>query len=312
MRKIPIIMDVDTGIDDAIALTVALQSDKLDIKGVTVVAGNQTLAKTLKNTLDVVDFLGRGDVPVARGAAGSLVREQIIAGETHGENGLGGAVLPRASITRVEEDAVDFIRKTLEESREKITIVPTGPLTNIALLLLAYPHVKDKIEKIVMMGGGAFEGNCNASSEFNIMADPQAAAVVFASGVQIVMCGLDVTMKAYTTIEDINRVRSTGTEAGAFCADAFMHYYNRYIANSRLPGCAVHDAVAVAYLIAPEIIKAKAATVRVDIDGDKTYACTASDFRPYRDKSKDNALVCMDIDREAFVKIIIDACKSYK
>ena len=207
---------------------------------------------------------------------------------------------------------VSFLRKTLEESEEKITLVPVGPMTNIALLLLAYPHVKDKIEKIVMMGGGAFEGNSNAVTEFNILVDPEAANVVFASGVPIVMCGLDVTMKAYATKEDIDRVRNTGTIAGEFCAEAFQHYYNRYIKNSRLPGCAVHDAVAVCYITHPHLITTKPATARVDIDGKHTYGCTACDFRPWRDKSQDNALVCLDIDREAFIDIMVKACESYK
>lgn len=181
MTKTPIIMDVDTGIDDAIALTVALQAKSLDIKGITVVAGNQTIEKTLKNTLDVVEYLGRTDIPVAKGAEKPLVAPQIIAEETHGESGLGSAKLPAASIQPVEEDAVSFMRRVLEESDEKITLVPTGPLTNIALLLMAYPHVKEKIEKIVVMGGGAFEGNASATSEFNILVDPHAASVVFAS-----------------------------------------------------------------------------------------------------------------------------------
>lgn len=311
MIKKPIIMDVDTGIDDAIALTVALQAEALDIKGITVVAGNQTIEKTLKNTLDVVEYLGRTDIPVAKGAEKPLVAPQIIAEETHGESGLGNARLPEASIKPVKEDAVSFMRRVLEESSEKITLVPTGPLTNIALLLMAYPHVKEKIEKIVVMGGGAFEGNASATSEFNILVDPHAASVVFASGLPIVMCGLDVTMKAYATKEDIQAVRDTGTKAGEFCADAFRHYYDIYTKYTRLPGCAVHDAVTIAYLLHPDMITVKPATVRVDIDGIHSYACTASDFRPWRDKSKDNALVCMDIDRQAFVNLIIDACKNY-
>ncbi|MEG1782847.1 MAG: nucleoside hydrolase [Oscillospiraceae bacterium] len=312
MKKTPIIMDVDTGIDDAIALMLALQSDELEIKGITVVAGNQTLPKTLHNTLSVVEYLGRKDIPVAKGASCPLVRDQFTAGATHGETGLGTAHLPEPTIKEIELDAVSFLRQTLEQSKEKITLVPVGPMTNIALLLMSYPHVKEKIEKIVMMGGGAFEGNSNAVTEFNILVDPEATNVVFASGVPIVMCGLDVTMKAYATMEDINAVRATGTIAGEFCAEAFQHYYQRYITNSRLPGCAVHDAVAVTYILHPEMITTKRATARVDIDGKHTYGCTACDFRPGRDKSKDNVDVCFDIDREAFIKLIIKACESYK
>ena len=312
MKKTPIIIDVDTGIDDAVALVIALQSDKLDIRGITTVAGNQTIEKTTRNTLDVVEYFGRSEIPVAKGYSQPLVKPQVIAAYAHGESGLGTAKLPLAKKQAEELDAVSFMRKTLEESAEKITLVPTGPLTNIAILLMSYPHLKEKIEKIVLMGGGAYEGNSNPVAEFNIWADPEAAHVVFASGVQIVMCGLDVTMKAVVTLEDMYEIRDTGTKAGEFCFEAFKFYYDMYKKNSRVNGCAVHDAVTMAYLTQPEIIKAKPACVQVDIDGKHTYAGTAADFRPWRDTSKDNALVCLDIDREAFAKLIVDACKNYK
>ena len=216
MKKIPILMDVDTGIDDAIALMFAMQSDKLDIKGITAVAGNQVIEKTLRNTLDVVEFAGRSDIPIAKGAASPLVRKLEIAGDTHGESGLGSAKLPLAEKQPEDIDAVGLMRKVLEESDEKVILVPTGPLTNIALLLLAYPHVKEKIEKIVLMGGGAFEGNATPTAEFNIWVDPEAASVVFNSGLPVVLVGLDVTMKAYVTLEDINAMKATGTRAGEF------------------------------------------------------------------------------------------------
>ncbi|MBQ5782400.1 MAG: nucleoside hydrolase [Oscillospiraceae bacterium] len=312
MKKIPVIMDVDTGIDDAVALILAMQSDKLDIKGVTVVAGNQTLDKTLYNTLSVVDCFAKYPIPVARGAEKPLVIPQYVDPSTHGESGLGTAKLPVPKIKQHALDAVSFIRETLENSDEKITLVPVGPLTNIALLLVQYPHLKGKIEKIVMMGGGAFEGNMNAVEEFNIFVDPHAAKIVFDSGVDIVMCGLDITMKSYTTWEDIMRLKETGTAAGDFCAEAFGVYYNRYVTNSRLPGCAVHDAVAVTYLINPELITAYPAKVTVDIDGQESFGATVCDFRTTRDKSQDNALVCLDIDRKAFVDILVKACESYR
>ena len=311
MNKIPVIIDVDTGIDDAVALVVALQAKELDIKGITTVAGNQTIEKTTRNTLDVVEYFGRSDIPVAMGAKGPLVREQIIAAYAHGESGLGNAVLPTAKIQPHELDAVGFIKKTLEESEELITLVPTGPLTNIAILLKAYPHVKAKIKEIVLMGGGAFEGNSNATAEFNIFADPEAAAVVFDSGVKLVICGLDVTMKAMVTPEDVQTILETGTIAGKFIAEAFEFYINMYKKVSGISGCAVHDAVTITYLLKPELIKTKSGIAKVDIDGKESYAATICDFRPWREREKDNALVCLDIDREAFVQLIVDACKNY-
>ncbi|MBE6894395.1 MAG: nucleoside hydrolase [Ruminococcaceae bacterium] len=312
MKKIPVIMDVDTGIDDAVALILAMSSPHIDLKGVTVVAGNQILDKTIYNTLSVVDYFGGGDIPVAKGASKPLVKELYYDAATHGESGLGTAQLPKPAITAHRLDAVDFIKETLENSEEKVTLVPVGPLTNIALLLMCYPHIKEKIDKIVMMGGGAFEGNMNAVCEFNMFVDPEAAQVVFDSGVDIVMCGLDITMKSYTTMEDILRIKATGTKAGEFCAEAFGVYYDRYVNNSRLPGCAVHDAVAVTYLLHPEWIHTERANVKVDIDGTETYGQTVCDMRPNRNRHLDNATVCMDIDREKFIDLLVAACESYK
>ena len=311
MKKIPVIIDVDTGIDDAVALVLALQAKELDIKGITTVAGNQTIEKTTRNTLDVVEYFGRSDIPVAMGAKGPLVREQIIAAYAHGESGLGTAVLPMAKSPVHPLDAVSFIRKVLEGSDEPITLVPTGPLTNIAILLKAYPHLKEKIKEIVLMGGGAFQGNSNATAEFNIFVDPEAAAVVYASGVKIVMCGLDVTMKAIVTPEDVETIKAIGNKAGDFVAEAFSFYMAMYRKNANFTGCAVHDAVTITYLIKPELIKTRQGIARVDIDGKDSYAATICDFRPWRDKEKDNALVGVDIDREAFVQLIVDACKNY-
>lgn len=311
MSKIPVIIDVDTGIDDAMALVLALQSDKLDIRGITTVAGNQTIEKTTRNTLDVVEYFGRSEIPVAMGAKQPLVRPQIIAAYAHGESGLGTAVLPKAEKQAEELDAIDFIRTELEKSDEKITLVPTGPLTNIAILLKAYPHIKEKIEKIVLMGGGAFQGNSNATAEFNIYADPEAASIVFNSGIKLVMCGLDVTMKAIVTPDDINTIKAIGTKASDFIAEAFEFYMAMYKKNANFTGCAVHDAVTITYLIAPELIKTRQGIARVDIDGKDSYAATICDFRPWRDTEKDNALVGVDIDREAFVQLLLDACKNY-
>lgn len=149
MKKIPVIMDVDTGIDDAVALILAMSSPQIDLKGVTVVAGNQIIEKTLHNTLSVVDYFGNGNIPVAKGAAKPLVKELYYDAATHGESGLGTAVLPQPKIVPHRLDAVDFIRETLENSEEKITLVPVGPLTNIALLLMCYPHVKEKSIKLL-------------------------------------------------------------------------------------------------------------------------------------------------------------------
>jgi len=311
MSKIPVIIDVDTGIDDAMALVLALQSDKLDIRGITTVAGNQTIEKTTRNTLDVVEYFGRIEIPVAMGAKQPLIRPQVLAAYAHGESGLGTAVLPKAKKQPEELDAVSFIKKVLEESDEQVTLVPTGPLTNIAILLKAYPHIKNRIKEIVLMGGGAFVGNYNAAAEFNIFVDPEAAQIVFNSGVKLVMCGLDVTLKAIVTPEDINTIRAIGNKASDFIAEAVEFYMDMYKKSTVFTGCAIHDAVTITYLIAPELIKTRQGIASIDIDGKESYAATVCDFRPWRNKEKDNALVCVDIDREAFVNLLVDACKNY-
>ena len=161
------------------------------------------------------------------------------------------------------------------------------------------------------MGGGAYQGNSNATAEFNILADPEAANIVFASDVPVVMCGLDVTLKAMFNADEIEILRGLGTKAGDFVAEAFSFYLAMYRKVSNVNGCAVHDAVTITYLLHPELIKTKPATVRVDIDGRETYAATICDFTRWRDRTKDNALVGVDIDRDAFAQLIIDACKNY-
>ena len=312
MKKIPIIMDVDTGIDDAVAIMYAMRSEEIDIKGITVVAGNQVLSKTLQNTLNVVEYFGHPEIPVVMGAAAPLIKEQVIAPEVHGDSGLGRTVLPKASKKPELDDAITFLRKTIEESEDKITLVPVGPLTNIALLFLSYPHVKEKIEKIVMMGGGAFTGNQTAAAEFNIWVDPEAAAVVFNSGVPIVMCGLDVTLKSYVDRFDLDKFKAVGTKAGDFCYELFDFYLDTFGRKYNKDICAIHDAVTIFYLLHPEYVTTKKATVKVDIDGKYTYGCTATDFRPYRPADPNDPLVCMDIDRSKFVHELLKACESYK
>ena len=194
-----IILDCDPGHDDAIALLLALASPEVRLLGVTTVSGNQTLEKTTANAIRVLDHVGRDDVPVAAGAARPLVRERHVAAEVHGETGLDGPDLPPPSREPEPTHAIDWIAQTLEASSTPVTLVPTGPLTNIALFLARYPELGTKLERVVLMGGAVGEGNVTPAAEFNIWADPEAAHVVFASGLDLTMVGLDVTHKALLT-----------------------------------------------------------------------------------------------------------------
>ena len=195
--RTPIILDCDPGHDDAIALLLALASPEVDLLGVTTVHGNQTLEKTTANALRVLDLVGRDDVPVAAGADRPLQRELIVASHVHGDSGLDGPVLPPPRRAALDEPAVAFMERAIAASDAPVTLVPTGPLTNVALLLERTGGAN--VERIVLMGGAVAEGNMTPAAEFNIWADPEAAQAVFHAGIDTTMVGLDVTHLAVTT-----------------------------------------------------------------------------------------------------------------
>lgn len=303
-------MDVDTGVDDAIAICFALsRDDRLNMLGITTVAGNVGLDKTLPNTLKVVDFLGK-QVPVAKGASKALFteKENETAAFVHGTDGLGGAAIPEATSKPSELSAVEFIADCLRKSEEKVTLVPTGPLTNIAIFLMAYPELHEKIERIVLMGGAALGGNKTPTSEFNIAIDPEAAHIVFKSGVDIVMLGLDVTHKALTFEDEVQAMKQLNTKASKFITDALDFYFSHETKGAKLPGCPIHDACTIAYLLQPEIFTEYHCHVVVDIDGQYTRGCTVTDLHNVTGRTP-NAYVVMDVDREKFAQLMYDSIK---
>ena len=211
MRPIPTLIDCDPGHDDAIAILLALGSPEIELLGITTVAGNQTLEKTTANAIRVLEAVGRTDIPVAAGAERPLVRERRVAAEVHGETGLDGPDLPPARGQPVPAHAVDFLAERILGGAEAVTLVPTGPLTNIALLLARHPDVQPRIERIVLMGGAIGLGNVTPAAEFNIWADPEAAQRVFSSGLDVTMVGLDVTHKALMGRDHAERLRAGGS-----------------------------------------------------------------------------------------------------
>ncbi len=224
----PIILDCDPGHDDAIALVLALASPELDVKAVTSSAGNQTPDKTLRNVLRMLTLLKRTDIPVAGGAVKPLMRELIIADNVHGESGLDGPALPEPDFAPQNCTAVELMAKVLRESAEPVTLVATGPQTNVALLLNSHPELHSNIARIVIMGGAMGLGNWTPAAEFNIFVDPEAAEIVFQSGLPIVMAGLDVTHRAQIMAQDIERFRSVGNPVATTVAellDFFMEYH---------------------------------------------------------------------------------------
>ncbi|WP_217519465.1 pyrimidine-specific ribonucleoside hydrolase RihA [Vibrio metschnikovii] len=302
----PIILDCDPGHDDAIALILACASPSLTIKAVTTSAGNQTPEKTLNNALRILTLLGRSDIPVAGGALKPLMRELIIADNVHGETGLDGPTLPDPSFAPQTEHAVELMANILRQSEQPVTLVPTGPLTNIALLLATHRELIPKIQEIVLMGGGAETGNWSPAAEFNIYVDPEAAKLVFQSGIPITMCGLDVTHRAQIMDEDIERIRKIDNPIAGVVAellDFFMIYHRD--PKWGLEGAPLHDPCTIAWLLAPELFKAQTCWVGIETQGEYTQGMSVVD-RYQLTNQPANATVLFDVDRQGFVNLLVE------
>ena len=294
MNPRPIIIDTDPGIDDALALAIALFSQELDVRLITTVAGNVSLENVTRNTLKLLKLFGK-DVPVAKGAANPLIAEFVDASNVHGKTGMEGYEFPEPDTgLLLQEHAVNAMRRVIMESKEPVTLVPIAALTNVALLFAMYPEVKANIKEIVMMGGSASRGNKGVMSEFNIGTDPEAAQMVFQSKVPIVMAGLDVGLKALVMPEDSEEIRQMGR-----VGDMAYHLFKRYRGGSFGTGLKMYDSCAVAYLLCPEMYETAETYVGVELHGTMTAGCTVVDLKGYLHKEP-NALVCVDIDGEKF------------
>ena len=292
MSKRPIIIDTDPGIDDALALAIALFSDELDVRLITTVAGNVSLENVTLNTLRLLTFFGK-DVPVAKGAAKPLIVDFVDASNVHGKTGMEGYEFPEPKTELLlKENAVNAMYRAIMESPEPVTLVPIAALTNIALLFAVYPEVKEHIREIVMMG--ATRGNKGVMSEFNIATDPEAAQMVFQSGVPIVMAGLDVGLKALVLPEDSEEIKTMGK-----VGDMAYHLFKKYRGGSFKTGLKMYDSCAIAYLLCPELYTVEETYVGVELHGTMTAGCTVVDLKGYLHQEP-NAKVCMDIDGEKF------------
>jgi inosine-uridine nucleoside N-ribohydrolase len=299
-----IILDCDPGHDDAIALLLALASPEVELLGVTTVHGNQTLEKTTANALKVLEFAGRSDVPVAAGAERPLRRDPFVAAYVHGESGLDGPALPPPSSSPVPEHAVDFLARAVSESPEPVTLVPTGPLTNIGLFLARHPEAAMHVHRIVLMGGAIGEGNVTPAAEFNIWCDPEAADRVFSSGLDVTMIGLDVTHKALVGPVHAAQLRSSG-RVGGMVAE-LLEFYGRFHRETYgWDGSPIHDAVALAHAFRPGLVETVHTGVRVDCDGELGRGRTNVDLRG-RVGWEPNAEVGVDIDADAFVELLLE------
>ncbi|MFZ3495926.1 nucleoside hydrolase [Streptomyces sp. 5.8] len=303
---VPIIIDCDPGHDDALAIMLAAGDPAVDLLAITTVAGNQTLDKTTLNARRVCTVAGITDVPIAAGCARPLVQALSVADDVHGASGLDGPMFPEPTVDIVPEHAVDLIHRILTGHPEPVTLVPTAPLTNIALLLTRFPQDAARIREIVLMGGSTERGNRTPAAEFNILTDPEAADIVFRSGVPVTMCGLNVTHQALATPEVVARFEGLGTPLGHLCAELLTFFASTYRTLWGFPHPPLHDPVAVARVIDPGLVHCVDANVVVDLHGRYTRGATVVDLERYVDRPV-NARVAVGLETDRFWDRMIGA-----
>jgi inosine-uridine nucleoside N-ribohydrolase len=335
-----VIIDTDPGVDDAFALLLAMRSPDLKIEGITAVAGNVPLELTLPNALRMVEIAGRNDIPVAAGAKAPLVRRLVTAAYAHGENGLGGAVFPEPKIKPVSEPAAELMRATIRKYPGELTLITVGPLTNVATALNMDSELARMVRGLVMMGGSLSGGNITPAAEFNVYVDPEAARIVFQSGIPITMVGLDVTRKTSLTDEHVRVLESAQNPVSQAAANIARHAIDHNRERGFLVGPNMHDSLAVAAFLDPSLLKWKEYYVDVETSGELTagetlgYSPTAGDLRRrpevekqaaltmairgsaptlastktspvLRDKFVPNTNVAVDVDSERFFELLI-------
>ncbi len=303
----PIIIDTDPGQDDAVAILLALGSPELDVVGITTVAGNVPQPLVTTNALKLCELVGRTDVPVFIGAHRPLVRELYTAEYVHGPTGIDGTDLPNPVTTPQPKHAVDFIIDTcLAAGSDGVTICPIGPLTNIASAIAREPMIIANIREIALMGGGFFEGgNTTPVAEFNIYVDPDAATLVFNSGIPITMFPLDVTHKALVLPEDLERLRAIDTPVGEAVAGMLGFYERHDIDKYGIAGAPLHDPCVIAYLIDPELFSGKRCRVDVETESELTVGQTVVDWWGVTG-AEPNTMVMSDVDRLGFIDLVVE------
>jgi len=335
-----VIIDTDPGVDDALALLLAMRSPELKIEGITPVAGNVPLKLTLPNALRMVEVAGRAEIPVAAGGREPLVRRLVTAAYAHGENGLGGAEFPEPKIKPIPESAADFIRRTVRKYPGEVTLITIGPLTNVGVALRGDPELAGMVRNLVMMGGSLSGGNITPAAEFNVYVDPEAARIVFQSGIPITMVGLDVTRKTTLTDEHVRRLEAAQNPVSQAAAKIGRNVLEHNRKEGFLVGPNMHDPLAVASFINPELLKYEDYYVDVETEGELTagatlgYSPVAGDLRRrpgmeqkaglnfairgsaptlagtrtspvVRDKFVPNAKVAVDVDSGKFFELLI-------
>ena len=302
-----IIIDTDPGQDDAVAILTALASPEIEVLGITAVAGNVPLELTQKNARIVCELAGRTDIPVFAGARQPLRRPLVTAEHVHGRTGLDGPVLPDPTMPLQDRDAVDFIIETLRrEPAGSVTLVPIGPLTNIALALMKAPDIAPKIARIVLMGGAYFEvGNITPAAEFNIYVDPEAARAVFAAGAPLVILPLDATHEALTSRGWIETMRGMPGRCGPAVA-SWTDFFERFDRDKYgSEGAPLHDPCTIAWLLRPDLFEGREINVEIETQGEFTTGMTVADWWRVSDRPA-NALFIRHLDRDALFALITE------
>ena len=308
MTPTPIILDCDPGHDDAIAILLAVASPEVELIGITTVAGNTTIDKTTSNALRILELAGRPEIPVYRGADRPFIRPQDIADHVHGVSGLDGPDLPQPTTREQDIHAVEYLAQEIRARKGKVTLVATGPMTNVGLLFALHPDARP--ERIVLMGGAIGEGNRTPAAEFNIWADPEAAQRLFIEGLDTTMVGLDVTHGALITDEHTERMRSAG-RVGKVVAE-LMDFYSRFH-KSRYPdldGSPMHDPVCIAHVIDPTLMTVLDAFIEVDCSAGPSWGRTNVDWRSREHSSAPNAKVGVSIEGERFAELVVERISS--
>jgi purine nucleosidase/pyrimidine-specific ribonucleoside hydrolase len=302
---IPILLDCDPGHDDAVALLLAVGSPRIDLRAVTTTFGNCSVDDATRNALRVLALVGATDVPVARGAAGPLSGELELGNYVHGASGLDGPELPEPQASPVNRTAIQLIGQVLDESCDPVTIVATGPITNVGRLLRDQPEVVSRIKEVVFMGGSTERGNHTPAAEFNTYADPEALDIVLRSGVTVRMVGLNLTHQALATREVVERMQAMDHQVGRVCAGWMGFFGSSYSRIWEFDSPPVHDPCTIAALIEPDLIRWRDAFVAVELDGTWTRGATVVDLYHRYAEQPPNAQVAIDLDAEQYWDLVL-------
>ena len=310
MGKRKIILDCDPGHDDAMAILLCGASPELELLGITTVAGNSYVHNTTRNAL-IITEMANMDVPIVQGASKPLIRDQIVAPDIHGESGLEGVALPNPSRNPLDEHAVPWIARMVEQYPGEVTLAPTGPLTNVALFLLQYPHLAEHVVEIALMGGGIAFGNTTPVAEFNVFADPEAAHIVFSSNIPTTVFGLDVTHQAKIFMDEIRQIESYPSEVVSKMGTLLGFFHGTYFDVFGIEGAPLHDPCVIAYLIEPQLFQFSEYYTQVELKGSLTYGQTVVDYWSQSHK-KPNARWATHIDRDRYIQLLYNRMKSFK